>query len=300
MAQEYFYLVTTIITALFAVIFSFIMNFTFFRKRTLGSAFMMIAFGMISAGEIFNSLALWLINYDAASDITIGILQAFYTNFVALSILYFYYFSTRNILRDNDVIKSIIIVLMTEMVATVTATEFAELMLQSDLYFNTTEIISIGNSNLTLLAPTIYLLLILFLPLLTLILLRMIITLIRIQRKITDPVANRGILYITISIIALTINTTAIMLSNVEQISSNVGLIMFLQIVRVISTMIVMVFGYLGWILPDWLKKRIRGKAWIVQEYKKMMSKPITVAYSSSANTIRKETVTQIKEISDT
>ncbi|MBN1328151.1 MAG: hypothetical protein JXA54_01645 [Candidatus Heimdallarchaeota archaeon] len=301
MAYELFYLLVTTITATFSFVLSVIMTSTFFRKRTLGSAFMMIAFGMISVGEIFNTFALWL-SYlrPIESSFTAKILQILYINFVGLSILYFYYFSTRNVLRDNDVTKSIVIIIMAEMIATVMVSMFSENMPGANLAFEMSENLFLGGSSLTILVPTIFLLLGLFVPLLTFVLLRMIITLITIRKKITDTVANRGLLFITLSVIGLTLSTTAMVISYIPAVNNISGLAIFLQIIRMISTMLVMVFGYLGWILPDWLKKRIRGKAWIVQEYKKIITKPITVAYSSSATSFRKESTTQIREISDT
>ena len=103
---EWFYLISSTIIALFSIGFAGTMTASFFRKRSIGSSFMMVAFGFIALAETLFSISLWLRAFNATSLAVTGILQSLFINMLCLAIVYFYYFSTRHILRDNELVKS--------------------------------------------------------------------------------------------------------------------------------------------------------------------------------------------------
>jgi hypothetical protein len=293
----WFYLISSTFLALFSLGFSSTMTASFIRKRSVGSSFMMVAFGMIAFGEIFYSISLWLGAFKVGSIVITGTFQALFINFICLAVLYFYYFSTRHILRDNDLVKSIIIVLTTETIAVVTTLMFTsvlggELMVQGGVEF------ILAGTNISVFAPIWYMLIILFTPLVNLILIRIIANLAVIRDKITDAVSKRGTLYITLSVIALTMSISFLTPLLIPQVNNYPAIIIILQVLRLISTFCAMIFGYLGWVFPEWLKKRIRAKAWIVQAFKKIEGKEIDYEYSTSSN-ITEPINIAVKEVSD-
>ncbi len=276
-----FFLTTSVIISIFALIFSSIMTGTFFKKRTMGSIFMMVAFGMIAFGEIFNSVSYWIGGFSPSNTVAIGILQGFYINFISLSIIYFYYFSTRHILRDNELVRSIAAVLFAESTAVITTTMFT-IILGGTMKFPATVEFFLAGTNIYIIAPSYILLLALFVPLFVLGLVRMIFSLFILRKDISDPVARRGTLFINFSVISLALNTLLFIFMELPIVHNYPVLVVFIQLFKIVFTFSTLIFGYLGWILPDWLKKRIRGKAWIVKEWKKLEEKQINYSFSSS------------------
>ncbi|MHA1353921.1 MAG: hypothetical protein ACTSXA_12400 [Candidatus Heimdallarchaeota archaeon] len=295
--ETQFFLISSLILTIFAVGYAFIMIYTFIRKKTLGTAFLMLAFSLLGLGETSNTIAFWLEAYEASSAVISGVLQTVFVNLYALSILFFYFFSTRHILRDNDFTKSLMGVFFGEIIAIVTATMVAVLLIGQDLIVKTSQTFRIPNTNLDYYAPTVILSLVLFVPLIILVLFRISYNLIVIRRKITESVPRAGITYIGLSVSSLLGSTIVLILFYIPGIYVISGLLIFLQTFRLLTTIMRLIFGYLGWTLPDWLKKRIRGKAWIVKTLKEMDGKPVTYSYSSSRE-IKADTH-QIKEISE-
>ena len=294
---EWFYLISSSIIALLSFSFSSTMTAAFFRKRSIGSSFMMVAFGFIAMSETFFSISLWLRAFDAASLEATGILQSLFINLLCLAVVYFYYFSTRHILRDNELVKSLIIVFTVEIIVVVTTLMFTKVLggtvaVEGGVQF------TLGGTDIEIFAPIWYMLIILFTPLVNFMLMRMNFSLTAIHRKITDAVAKRGTIYINYSVIALTMSISFLTPFLIPQVNNIAWLAILLQILRLITTAFAMIIGYLGWVFPEWLKKRIRAKAWIVQAYKKAENKEISYAYSSSSNS-RAASELHVKEVSD-
>ena len=295
-AIEWFYLISSSVIALLTFSFSSTMTAAFFRKRSIGSSFMMVAFGFIAMSETFFSISLWLRAFNAASLESTGILQALYINLLCLAIVYFYYFSTRHILRDNELVKSLIIVFSVEIIVVVTTLMFTK-VLGGSVAIEGAVKFALGGTDIEIFAPIWYMLIILFSPLVQLMLMRMNFNLTAIHRKITDAVAKRGTIYINYSVIALTMSVSFLTPFLIPQVNNIAWLAIILQILRLISTAFAMVIGYLGWIFPEWLKKRIRSKAWIVQAFKKIEGQEINYKFSSSKDShVQKLEVQEVSE----
>ncbi len=296
-SQTWFYLITSLFLAIFAISYALVMLYAFIKKKTLGTAFLLFTFTLLGLGEGANTLSYWFEAFNISSKNLSGIFQILFLNLYALSILFFYFFYTRHILRDNDFVKSLMGVFLGETIAVVTTTMFSELLLGEDLYINTSDLFLLPNTNIEIFAPVTALSLVLFIPLLIFVLLRISYNVVIIGRKITEPVPKRGILYIGISIVSLIGSTVVLMLFYLPSIYSNSKAMLFLQALRLAATILRLIFGYLGWILPDWLKKRIRGKAWIVRTMKEREGMPITYSFSSSHDI--KKTAIQVQEVSE-
>lgn len=295
--ETIFFLVTSIFVAAAPFIFSLLMNYSFYRKRTVGTLFLLISFGMISASEILNTVSTWIGALNPSSVNTVYWMQAFFVNLYGLAMIYFYLFSTRHILRDNEVVKSITAVILAEGVAVITTLLIAHLR-GGVINFNAVVEFKLVGTDIPVIAPSPIMLIAIYVPLVAIILLRMLISLFTLRRKITDPVAKRGTTFITFSVYGLTFAMIYFILMQIPIINTNTFAMFFLQINKIVALTMMMVFGYLGWTLPDWLKKRIRGKAWIVQAYKKVEGKEFDYAFSSSANS-KAETKISFKEVSD-
>lgn len=295
--STWYFLVISTILALFAFAYGLLMAQTFLKKRTLGTAFLMFAFVLLGIGEIINTVAFWLSAYGVTSSNIVGILQFIFVNLYSLSLLFFYYFSTRHILRDNDFVKSITGVFFGELIAAMTALMLGELLFGLDIGFNTISNFLIQDTTIEVYSPSAFLALLLYVPLLFIILVRVIWNIVSIRRKISEPVAKIGITYISLSVISMIGSTLVLIIMHIPGIYAVSGLVLFFQTLRAISTIARLIFGYLGWILPDWLKRRVRGKTWIAKELKTRVSEKISYSYSSSKD-IDAQTI-PIKEVSE-
>ena len=103
-----FFMVSSILVSVLPLIFSFIMTSSFIRKRTVGTLYMYIAFSAIALAELLYSVSNWVGGLTTTHTNVVYWLQAFFVNLYGLGIIYFYLFSTRNILKDNEVLRSII------------------------------------------------------------------------------------------------------------------------------------------------------------------------------------------------
>lgn len=294
-AIEWFYLISSLIISFISIGFAGTMITSFYRKRSVGSSFMMVSFIMIALGETLLTISLWLSAFGARIE-NIGILQVLFLNFICLAIIYFYYFSTRHILRDNELLKSYLLILSIELIAIVSVLTLTSIFGIEVKYLGGIDF-QLPGTDITVFAPVWYMLIALFTPLVNFMLIRMIINLSQIHRKITDPVAKRGTTYIAYSVIALTTSLSFLTPFLIPQINSTPAIGVILQLLRLVATFLTMIFGYYGWVFPEWLKKRIRSKAWIVQAFKKIEGQELNYSYSSSKDTKVHEV--PVQEVSD-
>lgn len=275
-----FFLVTSSIIAILPFIFSNIMAYSFYRKRTMGTLYMALSFTLITFAEILNSLSNWFGVLASNPNIALW-LQSLFINLYGIGIIYFYLFSTRNILKDNEVMRSMYAIVLTELATAITVLLLIHIS-GGNIGFNAVRVFQLAGSEIPFITPSLLILLIFFVPLHVIVLYRVMFQLLFFTQKITDPVAKKGTQFIHLSTIWLSITVTLVVLMQIPPISTHPGAMIFLQIVKIITMSGLLITGYIGWTLPDWFKKRIRGKAWIVQAFKKTEGKEITYAYSSS------------------
>jgi len=100
-----------------------------------------------------------------------------------------------------------------------------------------------------------------YLPVFSLIHVRIVFRLICIQRDVENPVARKGFSYILASVVLImtsSLISSFYMMPNMHQIPVVVGLV---HTLRGITATISIIIDYFGWILPNRLKRRIHGKA---------------------------------------
>jgi len=263
----------------------------FLKKKTIGTALLAISFLFIAFGEIATAVGETLYFFKGDSH-WVGYLILFYPFFYSIGYIFFYYFANRHILQDKDFVRVMTTVFLTTIISFTIALMVAEIMFEIPNPRFYQKYILAG-VDIALYLPQLIDGIALYLSVFSLIQLRIVFRLIRIRRDVENHVARKGFTYILASVM-LNMSSSLIaslyMLPKIHEIAILVGLI---HTLRGITATISVILGYFGWILPDWLKRRIHGKAWIV----KQMSKEITGTTEPIASSFSKKKKKEIVEI---
>ena len=277
----WFVLIQNGLLALGAIVFSIIMLGNYAKKKTMGTALLAVVYIFVAIRQIVGIVynALGAINpYSLTQGIT------FIAYLLAFTLIYYflYLFGSRHILQDNDVWRGVIstIYLVTlsafigilgyEMLAGVANPIFVERGVEP-------------GTNLQLFMPTTLTGLLLYGVILILVQLRYIFSLsVSLIRKTSiDPMRRTGTKYILGAVITLFFDILLTVAFTIENLP--IFVIVLLYVTRFILTMLSLLLSYIGWLLPDWFRKRIRQKAWIAT---KISSREETATFATYSTII--------------
>jgi len=251
-----------IISAVLALSFVVILIWNHTRKRTIGTALLLTVFVMV----FINALSNPLIYYFKAEfpDSTIG--DAFVIVFLVsnmLSNIFLYNFANRHIFVDSPVVQNIINALMftfTTVVVSIMSYEIAT-GVENGLFVQTFIQSATG---LELTFPTLAAGLLLFLPMFVGFQLRLMLHIIYIliKEKDADPVKRVAFLFVLISVIFMTLQAIITFFFVIPTNGQRV--IQLLHAFAGIFMLIMLTFGYLGWVFPNWLKRSLQKRYGIV------------------------------------
>ena len=243
------------IVAIGSLIFSFIMVWNFTKKKTMGTAILAFFYGAIAIYHIVHSIMMGIAAQNPFSLLH-KILFISYIALLLLSYYFLYVFACRHILRDNDLVKYIIIIVMLAVNGAIIGMMAYELILEvpSPILYD----ISLKPEwNISHFVPvpvvlfTLYLTCVLFVELR--IIFRLSLTLIK--KEFESEVQRKGLLQILFGILALfasVLLTIIISLPNINNVAFSI-----LYVSRGILTLLGLLLSYIGWILPNWFVKRI-------------------------------------------
>ena len=119
-------------------------------------------------------------------------------------------------------------------------------------------------------------------PIILFIQLRIVLRVIKIRRTVQDKVTKTGVTLILWSVVFTLLRwlTTGVYSLTVAQ--NNLAIVIILNLLIFCEDVTILITAYLGWILPNWLKRKIRGRAWIVQMKENIKIKEITYPHSVS------------------
>ncbi|MBN1329496.1 MAG: hypothetical protein JXA54_08480 [Candidatus Heimdallarchaeota archaeon] len=290
----YFLFISTAASVL-ASIFVIILLRQFIKKRTLGTALLAISFLFIAFAETLTAISQYLYVFVGDNFFT-GFFQAAFVFNYGIAYIFFYYFSNRHILQDKDFLKSITTIFGTALVTLISAFMFSEILnnVEPSLFY--THLILFG-PNVIQFLPTQMAGLIIYIPIFALIHVRIVVRLIKIRRDLENPVSKRGFTYILYSVLFMVLSTLVASLYIIPGINEIPVVVGIVHTLRGGTAIISIIFGYFGWILPDWLKKRIKGKAWIVSQMKKEITAKIApIASSESVNVNKAVSIVEVSE----
>ncbi len=283
MANGYtiYYLINMSISIFVSFIFVIILFRQFFKKRTIGTILLAICYFLINLAGIFQLVAkLIMINHSDEKIIT-GIFQQAYLLLGIVGLLFLYYFANRHILQDSDLVKSLTVISLSILISIVVGAITSEIVHQIE-----NPIFHVANYDeileLSAVIPTPLLSFGIIIAIFSLIHVRIIIAIIRIRRGLEKKLTKFGFTFILLSVISLASATLVISLNALPFVKDSIIAILVLQNFRIFFSISGVVLGYLGWIMPDWLKRRIRGKSWIASQFSKEITPQIVPIASSN------------------
>ena len=286
-ALSIFFLTTTtiLITAAFTV-FGILVG-SYRRKRSTSAALLSLAFGLIATSELINGAAQWFGILESFSpelgEQVIGVLQALYINLFSLSFVFIFAFSARYLLKIGEVMKLVLNIALVITSYIITTLMFVIVMGGSVEVTSPAERYLLAGTGIIQYNPTIVFGLVVYIPIAA-ILLWIIYRLHFSQQHTKDLVQKRGIRYILFSFSSILITIIGNTFFFIEPFTKIIFLVFLGQLLRVVGTTLTLIFGYLGWVLPSWLRRRIRSEAWIAKKAEKILSGqlPLTTDYISS------------------
>jgi hypothetical protein len=290
----WYFLITAIIIIIVNVVFDTILIRQFIKKRTIGTALLTITFIFIGLAELLNATGLWYYVFGSQTSKISGFLQLNFSTLYGMAFLFFYFFAHRHILNDNDVLKAFVSIVLGLVIGVISTMMFTQLRSDEpqNLYYYGTVLFE--GVNIKQYIPSLVAGLILFVPMLLIVLIRIIIRIYQIQKRVENPIAKAGFRFILYSTLSLVLSVATASLFTTPGIGNYPAIITIIQSFRLFFVAIAFLFGYFGWILPDWLKRVIRGKAWIVKQI--AQKQQVNYPYSSAENSSSDGVIVQVSE----
>lgn len=265
------------IVAIGSLIFSFIMIWNFTQKKTMGTALLAFFYGAIAIYHIVHSIMMSVASQNPFSLLH-KILFIIYVATLLLSYYYLYVFACRHILRDNDLVKSAITIVMLAVNAVIIGMMGYELIMDVPspiLYVIDPK----PEWNISHYVPVPLVLIILYLTCVLFVELRIILrlSLTLIKKETKTDVQRKGLQQILFGILSLFASVLITILISLPKTSNTVFSILY--ILRGIFTLLGLLLSYIGWILPKWFVRRVR-KAVVVSNI--AIDTEIETPYTSS------------------
>ncbi len=307
----WFYLIFGAVGSAFFIVFFGILVRNYFKKRTVGTGLLLLFFGTFILADILTQAGSWInasMIFGDNSVLAHGYVQIISLILNLASFIFFYYFANRHILRDSDITKSFTSIALTLLLGILGGMMISELIAEyipsvsEGIYGwgldqeGFTQYVAYAGTGTYQFIPHLLAALVIFVPIILIIFVRIIYRLIVIRRNLKEKVARTGVTLILISVIFIFLERAVAILFTQEAITNVGTLVVVVNIIRILFNIAVVVFAYLGWILPDWLKKAIRGKAWIVKSLDK---KKTTQKYSFISSETSKTEIQTVMEVAD-
>ncbi len=276
----------SIILTLGSFVFVGIMVKNYFKKRTMGTALLTIVYILVAIrhanGVVFNF-------YSKFNPLSTGhkLSLIIYLTVFILMYYFLYLFGSRHLIRDNDVIRGI----MSAIILVTTMTIIG--MIGYEFYADVENPIFVeysiepGTNSLQPM-PTTIVGAVLYGVILVFVQFRYIFSLSvsLIRQKSIDPIKRIGTKYILAAMITFFLDVSLTVAFTIDSLTPVVVAILY--VTRFFLTMASLAFGYIGWILPDWFRKRVRRKTWIAT--KLAQSEISSTATFVTASSFRSET----------
>lgn len=259
-------------------VFVFIMFNNYRKKKTMGTALLALVYVFLAlrqlAGSIFNTLA-------ATNPLSVehGIFLVVFLATFVLIYYFLYLFGSRHILQDNDVVRGLISVFYLTFTTTILSFIGYEIVVgvENPVFI---EIVTEPGTNLIQYMPTTLISVLLYGLILVVVQIRYIInlTVSLVKQKAIDPMRRIGTKYILAAVATLFLDVLLTVVFTIEGLSAAV--IVLVYIARFILTILSLLLSYIGWILPNWFRKRVRKKAWIAKKLERVKKR--TAMYQTS------------------
>ena len=287
-AIEIYYLVIQAAVFASSWVWVVILIRNFIRKKTIGTGYLWLTYLSLALGETFFMLSMLFQSLGGSDALIISsyVQTVLYLVCNATATVYMYFFMNRHIMNDNDLLKSVVgtaVGITAGIIFGLTLTEVA-----NGFGLDPTQtagkfafLVHFEGSNISFVAPKWIYLMFYFVPAIIFFYSRMAYQTFQLRRKAKDELARKGLRYILIALVSYFLILPLFGVYLILYDFRSVALLSTLLTLKVILTGNAFVFAYLGFIMPNWLKARIRGKSYFEKVYTSKL-KPVLDSYSFS------------------
>jgi hypothetical protein len=265
-------LISGTIMLLIAIVFDAIILRQFIRKRTMGTILLFMSYLFFTLGEASTIMGDYIFTFQFTTENTGGLTQLLYAPFYGIAFIFFYFFANRHILQDSDLVKSSIATFIAFLIGLAYAYSTADVIFfdsANPIFYNKALLAGIpvpGGGFMPQFLLSTFIGLGIYLPVLFLIQLRVVVKIFRIRRGLEKRISRAGFTYIFLSVLFLVLGTISSSFFLFDFVQNTPFLNILSHTLRIVFNILGFLFAYFGWVLPDWLKRRIRGKAWITKQ----------------------------------
>ena len=276
-ALAWFYVIFSWVAVSMNIILMGALFRNFLRKKTTGTLILFASYLIIGIGAIIGAVD-YTIEIIQINITVIGLLQSIATLLPLIGLMLIYIFSCRHILKDNEVAKALHlivisffvgIIFMIYLMAVLNLTpQFNDYILppgETAAWYQMirTNISNTGLFNLSITATAF-----IITGIQIYINLRIIVRSLILSRRTDKIVRKRGLQMIALGLIVYLIAGMIISLEiAVPWPEGSVAPTIFWTLRKLVFLASYLIL-YLGWIMPDWFRRRIRGKTWFEMQYK--------------------------------
>ena len=259
------YVITSWVATATIILFTIMILVNFLRRRTTGTAMLLQTFVFFMLSKIALSISM-TIQITPSPNLEIAyIISVFASMFPLFGIVLLYNFSCRHILRDSIPIQTFISITFSAIIGIILGLQIYEIVL---IPIEESSIINLNSltSDIQIISGTLFISMIQII-IQTFIFLRIAIRSFVLSRKTEQLLRKRGfqligwglIIYYATGFIAGIIYGFGI---------EHEGIQFGLWVLRNLGIQVAYFIMYLGWILPNWLRKRLTKKTWIEKTLK--------------------------------
>lgn len=276
-STAWFFIVSSWVTVTMNIILAVALLRNFLIKKTTGTLILFSSYLIIGLGATFGAMHYTGEILNLGIEF-IGIAQTISTIAPLISTLLIYIFSCRHILRDSEIVKSLHLIIISILIGcilmiyllaifriTPQQPDFLFAEGESPLWYQISKRIIPNTSlyNLSVGATALF-----NTPIQIYLNMRIIIRAFILSRRTDKIIRKRGLQLIGSGLIIYLVAGMVISLElSVPWADGSVGPTIFWTL-RKFLFLISYIILYLGWIMPDWLRRRIRGKTWFEMQYK--------------------------------
>ncbi len=264
-----FILISSGINLTFNVVLVFFLLANFIRKKTIGTALLLISYTLFAATSI--ATLLYRSHFIISGNIDSVLVEMFAT-LGPLMLLpafgFLYSFACRHILKDSELTRTLFFSALMTFYGAASALvgyDVATHPLVADRFF-VDKIYLVPGELYT--ASYLHFILIVQIAVSILVTGRIGIRALRLAKKSDQPVRKRGLQTIGIGMLLYLLGG---MLSAFDSMIINIQWLMIIVVIlRALSFSVAYIAMYLGWIMPAWYRKMIRKKSWFEMQYQQM------------------------------
>ncbi|MFW9923575.1 MAG: hypothetical protein ACFFDW_09860 [Candidatus Thorarchaeota archaeon] len=277
------YLIISSISAVINLLLYLLLFANFLRRKTIGTMILSLSFLATAIGEVMFSLSFWFQSFVPTISLEIsGVIYYVGMAILSLNTYFYYFFGNRYIIKDNDLTKSVIALAFCITVGLTIGLGSYYILHGIDMpgvcvYGNLAEselvMFIIGYLLAIPLVPTSVFL----------VFGRITIKGITMIRYSKDVITKKGLTFVLIAsilhILGAASRTIFYWFAGIR-VRPILSIVIFS--IGVITTIIALTLYYLGWVMPDWLKRRFREQAWFTKIYVGKIAPPIEKSTSTT------------------